>query len=89
MIQSQGFLQIRTTCPVCRGAGEIVDPADRCEACGGSGKQRETSEVELAIPAGVYPGLKIRHPGKGEAGDPGAPPGDLYITIDVAAHELF
>jgi molecular chaperone DnaJ len=47
------------------------------------------AEVEVRVPAGSYSGLQIRHPGKGEAGDPGAPSGDLYVTLDVAAHELF
>lgn len=89
VIQQQGFLRIRTACPACRGAGKVIDPADRCDDCGGSGKQRETSEMEISVPPGCYPGLKIRHPGKGEAGDPGAPPGDLYITIDVEPHEIF
>jgi len=87
--QAQGFFRIRTTCPVCRGAGRNIDPSDRCEPCRGTGKQRETSELEINVPAGCYPGLKIRHPGKGEAGDPGAPSGDLYVTLDVEPHELF
>jgi molecular chaperone DnaJ len=27
--------------------------------------------------------------GKGEAGDPGAPPGNLFVTLEVLPHELF
>lgn len=89
VIQAQGFLRIRTVCPVCRGQGQVVDPKDHCPTCRGTGRTRTTTEVEVRVPAGSYSGLQIRHPGKGEVGDPGAPPGDLYVTLDVAPHELF
>ena len=89
VIQAQGFLRIRTTCPACRGQGSTVSADDQCTDCNGTGKQRETAEMELRVPAGSYAGLQIRHSGKGEAGDPGAPPGDLFVTIDVRPHELF
>jgi molecular chaperone DnaJ len=45
--------------------------------------------VEVRIPPGSYEGLQIRHPGKGEIGEPAAPPGDLYITLSVTPHQLF
>jgi molecular chaperone DnaJ len=89
VVQAQGFLRIRTTCPTCRGSGQVVRAEDRCTECGGSGKVRETAELEIKVPAGSYTGLQIRHTGQGEAGDPGAPPGDLYVTLEVAGHELF
>ena len=89
VVSSQGFLRIRTTCPTCRGQGRTIKPDDRCPTCSGAGKVRETSQLEVRIPAGSYPSLQIRHSGAGEAGDPGAPPGDLYVTIDVEPHEVF
>jgi len=89
VISAQGFLRIRTTCPSCRGQGKLVDPADRCTVCAGAGRVKETTELEIRIPAGSHRGLQIRHTGAGEAGDPGAPPGDLYVTLDVKPHELF
>ncbi|MFT4624459.1 MAG: molecular chaperone DnaJ [Myxococcota bacterium] len=89
VIQAQGFLRIRTVCPACRGAGKTVDPGDRCEPCSGSGRVRETDEMEIKVPGGSYSGLQIRHTGKGEIGDPGAPPGDLYVTLEVEPHEVF
>ncbi len=89
VISAQGFLRIRTTCPSCRGQGKTIKPEDRCATCSAAGKVRETGELEVKIPAGSYPGLQIRHSGAGEAGDPGAPPGDLYVTVDVEPHDVF
>ena len=89
VIQAQGFLRIRTACPTCRGRGSFIAPGDRCEACSGAGKVRETSDMEIRIPAGSYSGLQIRHSGAGEAGEPGATPGDLYVTLQVEPHEVF
>lgn len=89
VIQAQGFLRIRTTCPACRGQGQTVNAADKCPDCSGSGRKRETERILVKVPAGCYGGLQIRHPGKGEVGDPGGPPGDLYVTLDVAPHEVF
>ncbi|MEZ4319387.1 MAG: molecular chaperone DnaJ [Myxococcota bacterium] len=89
VIQAQGFLRIRTTCPACRGQGQSVDAGDRCDTCKGSGRIRKTDTLQVKIPAGSYTGLQIRHPGRGEVGDPGAPTGDLYVTLDVKPHEVF
>ncbi len=89
VLQVQGFLRIRTTCPTCRGAGQSVAVEDRCTKCRGSGRTRSTIDVEVRIPGGAYAGLQIRHPGKGDLGDPGAGPGDLYLTLDVEPHEVF
>ncbi len=89
VVQAQGFMRIRTVCPTCRGQGSFASPEDQCEVCRGSGRVRETLDLEAKIPAGSYSGLQIRHPGKGEVGDPGAPRGDLFLTLDVAPHEVF
>ena len=89
VIQAQGFLRIRTVCPTCRGIGEHVDPKDCCDSCEGSGRVAETSEIEIRVPAGSYGGLQIRHTGRGEVGQPGAPNGDLFVTLSVESHEVF
>ena len=89
VIQAQGFLRIRTVCPTCRGKGEMVDPADQCDGCEGTGRVSDSAEIEIRVPAGSYAGLQIRHPGRGEIGDPGAPAGDLFVTLNVEGHEVF
>jgi molecular chaperone DnaJ len=89
VIQAQGFLRIRTHCPTCQGKGTNVAAADRCAACAGSGRVRSSEKLNVTIPAGVDNGMQLRLLGKGEAGDPGGPPGNLFVTIIVAEHSLF
>lgn len=89
VIQQQGFLRISTVCPACRGQGTIIAPEDRCGACSGSGRTRKTEQQSIRIPAGIDTGVRLRLVGKGEAGDPGAPPGDLYVVIMVREHDHF
>ncbi|QIM22651.1 DnaJ domain-containing protein [Phycicoccus sp. HDW14] len=45
--------------------------------------------VTTKIPAGVRDGQKIRLRGKGGQGDPGAPKGDLILTVAVDKHPVF
>jgi len=45
--------------------------------------------VQVRIPAGVAGGDRVRAPAKGNAGVRGGEPGDLYITVQVAAHPIF
>ncbi|ADG73357.1 chaperone DnaJ domain protein [Cellulomonas flavigena DSM 20109] len=49
----------------------------------------EGRTVNARIPAGVRDGQKIRLRGKGRPGDPGAPAGDLVITVQVEPHPVF
>jgi molecular chaperone DnaJ len=45
--------------------------------------------LEVNVPPGVDNGTAIRLGGEGEAGDPGAPRGDLYCVVTVRTHSLF
>jgi molecular chaperone DnaJ len=87
IITSQGLIRIATTCRDCRGSGEVI--AHPCEECGGSGRVRVTRKLHVKIPAGVQSGMSLRLNGKGERGDDGAVPGDLYVRIHVEEHEFF
>lgn len=89
VIQQQGFLQIRISCPTCGGKGQSVAAEDRCDDCRGTGRQRSSEKLSVTIPAGVDTGMQLRLVGKGEVGDPGAPPGNLFVTIQVEPHEVF
>lgn len=83
----QGFFSIQQTCPTCHGSGkQIKDP---CTACRGAGRVEETKTLSAKIPAGVDTGDRIRLAGEGEAGERGAPAGDLYVQIHVKDHPIF
>jgi len=84
---SQGFFTVARTCPACRGEGQVV--TDPCKACHGEGRVERRREVELKIPAGVDSGARLRVSGEGEHGRRGGQPGDLYVVLAVAPHELF
>ena len=83
----QGFFTIERTCPTCQGAGQVIKEA--CKSCRGSGRVQQEKTLSVGIPAGVEDGTRIRLAGEGEAGLRGAPPGDLYIFISIAAHHIF
>ncbi len=87
VVQAQGFFRIQTTCPACRGAGQVI--RDKCSQCAGSGREEKTVHLEVKVPAGVDNGMQLCLRGEGEPGDFGGPRGDLYCDIHVAEHPLF
>jgi molecular chaperone DnaJ len=60
-----------------------------CPTCSGDGRLRRTETIDVRIPAGVASGSRVRVPGKGNAGTMGAPPGDLYLHVEVKPHTFF
>jgi molecular chaperone DnaJ len=79
---------VRTqTCPTCAGAGRVVETP--CTACDGAGRRLETRELEVAIPAGIHDGQRIRVRGEGHAGVGGGLPGDAYVEVHVARDPRF
>ncbi|MDP4646419.1 MAG: molecular chaperone DnaJ [Akkermansiaceae bacterium] len=80
------FIQ-QSTCPECRGAGEIV--ADPCGECHGDGRIERETRIKLRIPAGVDTGVRLRSTGNGDAGVRGGASGDLYAFLHVADHDMF
>lgn len=87
VVSGGGFFQVRQTCPVCGGAGSIV--TNPCTSCGGSGRVKARKRITMKIPKGVETGSRLRLTGKGEGGTRGGPPGDLYVVLHVAPHEVF
>ena len=83
----QGFFTIERTCPACHGMGRVIEHP--CPECNGQGRARKEKTLQVAVPAGVEDGTRIRLAGEGEAGLRGSPPGDLYIFISIAPHRLF
>jgi molecular chaperone DnaJ len=87
VVQSQGFFRVQQTCRACGGRGSVI--TDPCPECNGNGRTLVRRTIEVSVPPGVDNGTRIRLSGEGEAGDPGAPRGDLYCLIRVREHELF
>jgi len=85
--QGQGFFSISQPCPECGGTGQHIPSP--CHTCGGSGVTHQTKRYKVNVPAGVSDGTRIRVAGKGEAGQRGAPAGDLFVTIQVAPSPVF
>jgi molecular chaperone DnaJ len=84
---NQGPFSFSRACPRCSGRGTIVESP--CPTCRGTGVERRPRQVKVRIPAGVDDGQRIRLKGRGGAGRNGGPPGDLYVVVHVAPHELF
>jgi molecular chaperone DnaJ len=87
VVTSQGFFQVRQTCPTCSGAGESISKP--CRECRGEGRVKARRSLALKIPAGVETGSRLRLAGKGEGGARGGGAGDLYVVIHVRPHPFF
>lgn len=83
----QGFFTMARTCSHCGGSGEII--ASPCEECRGAGRVRRKKDLRVRMPAGVEEGSRLRISNEGEAGEPGAGRGDLYVVVKVAKHDFF
>lgn len=76
-----------TTCNECMGRGRVAEK--KCPECKGSGHNRVKRTLSVHFPAGIDTGMRLRMEGYGEAGDTGAPSGDLFIEVHVRAHNRF
>ena len=85
--QTRGFFSMSSTCPHCHGSGKVI--AHPCSECHGIGRVKKRDHIKVPIPAGVDDGMQLKLPGKGDAGEGGGPPGDLYVYIRVKPHDIF
>jgi molecular chaperone DnaJ len=81
VIHRQGFFTLQTTCPVCRGEGQVI--TDPCEDCSGTGTVQRHSVLTVNVPPGVDDGQTLRIQGRGQAGARGGPAGNLYVVLRV------
>ncbi|MGI6782113.1 MAG: molecular chaperone DnaJ [Acholeplasmataceae bacterium] len=82
-----GSMIRESTCPTCRGTGKIIK--NKCDKCGGSGRETVSKTIDVNIPAGVDDGTQLRVAGYGDDGIKGGPRGDLYLRFSVKPHEYF
>jgi molecular chaperone DnaJ len=85
--ESQGLFALSQPCPRCRGNGTVIEQP--CAKCGGTGRERRTKRYSVKIPAGAKDGTRIRLKGKGEPGEAGGAPGDLFVVTHVTPSKLF
>ncbi len=85
--QNQGAFAFSEPCRQCQGTGTLI--SDPCPDCRGSGGVTKTRTLKVRIPAGVSDGQRIRIKGKGQPGQRGGPPGDLYVIAHVAQDQVF
>jgi molecular chaperone DnaJ len=87
VIINQGFISVQQACRACDGRGAVI--TDPCGTCRGNGRVETRQTIEVDIPPGVDTGNRIRYASGGDAGDPGAPRGDLEFVIRVREHKFF
>ncbi|MCB0413070.1 MAG: molecular chaperone DnaJ [Bdellovibrionales bacterium] len=87
VVRQQGFFQMASTCPTCRGEGQIIK--DPCKTCHGSGRTKAHRKLSVTVPAGVDNGNQLRLSGKGEGGYRGGPSGDLFVEIRIKPDRRF
>lgn len=85
--RAQGFFSISSTCPHCRGMGQII--RNPCKECRGTGRTVKEVTLTVQVPGGVENGSRLRLQGEGEPGPRGGPPGDLYVVLSVEPHPFY
>jgi len=76
-----------STCPVCRGIGEVVK--DACPDCHGEGRVKKEKQISVRIPAGVETGNYIPLRGEGNVGIRGGSKGGIIVQITVKEDPKF
>jgi len=82
-----GQMMRTVVCDRCGGDGRVA--ATPCADCRGRGRVVDEHTVTVDIPPGIADGQRVRIGGRGHAGEPGAPPGDLYVLVHVREDERF
>jgi len=85
--QTRGFFSMASVCPQCHGSGKTI--SDPCNTCKSHGRVKKKQNVTIKVPPGIDSGMRLRMTGYGDAGEGGAPAGDLYVYITVSPHEFF
>jgi molecular chaperone DnaJ len=82
-----GQVRTSTTCPQCRGAGQIIK--NPCGTCKGQGLTISEETTTINVPPGVDHGLTIHYAGLGGEATGLGSPGDLYVVVSVKHDRRF
>lgn len=80
--------QIQSACDDCGGAGENINPKDRCGQCKGKKVVPDKKMLEVHIDKGMKGGDTITFRGESDQ-SPTAEPGDVIIVVEEKPHERF
>ncbi len=80
------YVQV-TPCSECKGRGTLIESP--CKKCHGTGLIKQSRKINVKIPEGIDEGYQLRLRGEGEMAPNGGEPGDLYVLVHIARHELF
>jgi molecular chaperone DnaJ len=79
---------VKRSCPNCGGGGKSV--TNECKDCNGTGFGGSvTDRLVSVIPPGVVTGKQFVFKGRGNPGRNGGRPGNVFVVVTVAEHELF
>ncbi len=82
-----GAMRSERDCSPCRGTGKIIKTP--CKNCNGKGYIRITKKIDAAIPEGISSGQRVIFRDQGSVGRNGGYNGDLYVEVNVQAHDIF
>ncbi len=74
-----------STCPRCRGVGQVVK--NPCVKCQGEGRIKRSRTIEIQIPQGIAHGQYIVLRGEGHYGSGGK--GNIIVEFEEKPHEYF
>lgn len=84
---SKGGKTVFTTCPNCKGKGQVI--RDRCMHCGGKGYTKKKAELTISIPQGSKNGQVLVLKGEGDIGFGGGESGDLLVKLTEKENPYF
>jgi molecular chaperone DnaJ len=82
-----GTMTQAAVCDTCHGRGTTF--TQNCQTCHGAGRTTEEVTIGADIPAGISSGQMLSISGAGEAGEYGAPSGDLLVAVRVKPDKRF
>lgn len=80
--------QMQTTCDICQGQGEMINPKDKCQPCNGKKVKQERKIFEVQVTPGMKDDERVVFEGDGDQ-QPGIEPGDVIIVIKQKKHPVF
>jgi len=82
-----GNMNISRECEACLGYGNII--VDPCTICKSNGRVVVNEDILVKIPKGIKDQQQIRLNMRGEVGNLGGAPGDVYIRVTVKNDEIY